>query len=478
MSSRVFLMTALQCVYRLMLMFGWTFLTALFVSREGAVNLPLLFLLNAVLIMTGSLLVTLLLKKYSEKQLFVFSILISFVLVLAARYFFDFSLRVSFALMLLTVAFFLVQVQVFLASFQEHLFTPREGERDFPHIEVGETLGVLFSGLLLYGLVGFLSIKGFFTLWMLSIVFMFPFIFLLFRQFKKASIPHLVPKKASGFQGHKEAFKFFEKSRFAVVMFFVVLLYWVVSNLLEFQFINAVAVHAAKLPNSGSGLEHALIHELGGLQILFAVGILLMQFALSRKLLHKLGMVPSMTLYPLLLLFSLFPAIISFGFFPAVLMRFNGYLTSIPFKNAYHETFFAFPPRVRDYIREFFEGFARPIGAIAGTSLLLVLTALFHDQYLPLALNVVLFAGSLILLITLLLLQGSYTTQATHALFQREDPEYQLEAVEILSQNGHRKGREFLLSALEQSQGDPVLKTKILSTLRESDDSLPKIDYN
>jgi len=266
----------------------------------------------------------------------------------------------------------------------------------------------------------------------------------------------------------KEVFGQAKHVAFIKGLIFMVVLQWIFANLIEYQYTKAVTQNVAEtVMNSGSGFEHALVHDLGALFIVFSISALLIQLFVGSRLITSLGIVGSMLVYPIVMLLSVFGLTVKFGYPTAVLAQTNQHMTHAIYLNSYHSTYYSVKEHFREHIREFLEGFVRPLGAILGTSLLIGVQYLFVGQDLTLVLNLVMMVVLAILFFVIYGMQSNYTKLACHTLLRADDKLDRVDAIGILSQRGHKNSLPVLRQVLHDPKESSYIKVKILEALGE-----------
>src|SRR3989338_5840548 len=126
---------------------GWTVTVAMFINRIGIEALPYLFVLNALMIMMGSIFYSYLLQKINRQLLIIYTILMGGALLLLSTLFSLSNDFIFFGLILVAQSILLSQLNILISLFTEDLFSPLESQRTFPLIATSETIGGILGGL-------------------------------------------------------------------------------------------------------------------------------------------------------------------------------------------------------------------------------------------------------------------------------------------------------------------------------------------
>lgn len=467
---RIAISWSLQFLYRTGFIIGWTVLLSIFAVRFGIMSLPYFFIVYALLNIVGAIGYSFILERFSKDKIIIATALggacLFFVIGLVSLY--SETLFIFLAIAGLSVVF--TQLYILNSGFIEDLFSPLESERTFPLIESAETIGGIVGGLLITSYIGSISTIHLLN-FLVVILVMFVPIMVFHRQLLK-KLPFIHFKKRRRNKGFsltevKKSLSHVKHMPFLKVLLLVVLCQWVFANLLEFQFIEALFGH---LPE-GVRAEKELAHGLGSLQILFHSVALLMQLLVASRIISSLGIISSLLLHPVVTLLSLGTLLLRFGIPAAILTKLNYEMTFVIYKNAYHSSYYAIEPKIREQIRELLEGFAHPLGTIIGMGMLIILEQIFHGELFNqsiTALMIMIMGG---MLFVLLKDDRRYTKTSIKNLLHSQDTAVQLNAVEILGQKGHKNATEVLTRVLNQKEIDNKVRIRILDTLGHMKDS-------
>jgi hypothetical protein len=452
----------MKLFYRIGFVLGWTMLVGLFVSHYGIFYLPLLFVINAFFTMLGTVFFSTFLNKFKKTSLMIGVILVAAGLLIGSAYFLSDNFVLFFLMLLVVESVFLMQFKILSDGYVEEMFNPLESERTFPIIESSETIGGILAGVLLFSLSDVFASTGFVYIWAIFTLLMIPLI-----------LQHEGVNKEESLTKIKKGFKDFKKASFLKGLLLIVFLHWFLFSLVEFQYTSMVYKSTSNvILEGGSGFEHAFIHDLGGFFVLFSFSALLVQLFLGSRLIKSLGIMNTMLLHPLVTLLSVFALTMSFTFPVAILMKNNFIITTALFLNVYHSAYYAIREKYREYSREFLEGVIRPVGALLGTIFLMGLQLVSGGDKLSLSLNVFMVMISLLMLFVVYYQQDNYSKVALDDLLKSKDKNVRLNAIDILSQKGHKKTVNIFRKILKDKNELACIKEKILcdySELQEKD---------
>ncbi len=473
--ARVWVAWIVRFFYRLGFVLGWTVLVTLFVTNYGILSLPYLFLLNAVFTILGSFLFSTFIDKFEKWQIMGACLGGAAFLLFISTFFADTNMHMFFGLIIVTVGIFLTQFRILLYAFTEDLFSPLESERTFPVVESADIVGGIFAGLMVIGLVNFMEVSSFVYAWLGIILLTVPVLFYgsgLEAPHEGAKSHKINVNSCGLLTKFKKTFSNSRQASFISGLFLIVLLQWLVFNLLEFQYVRAVYQNVSGvILEAGSGFEHALVYDLGALFVLFSASALFVQLFLGSRIIDYLGIVGTMIVHGLLVLFSMFGLTLNYGFYTAVLAKNNFTVGTVLFTNVYHSSFYALRHNVREHVREVLEGIARPMGAIAGTFALIALQNLFAENLQIFFVNVSIILVLVFMLTIIWTQQKRYTVMAMNdLLYGKDDKTARLTAVDILAQKGHKGSAEVFRKVLFSKKEPVCVKLKILRVLPELND--------
>lgn len=456
--------------YRIGFVIGWTVLVAMFVAKYGIAALPYLFILIALFTVLGTFFYSAFLDRFSKEKLMILSIFLSGGVLFAAARVFPYNEVLFFAFLIVAVSVFLMQFKIQADGYIEEMFSPLQSERAFPIIEAADTAAGIIAGLLVMSLSNSFETFRFVYLLLAAQFLIIPFI--VWNEYFGGNVLLVEEEK------HKKTIGLFTKMKMAFLnakhisyvkgMFLIVFFQWILYNLLEFQYTKAVFSNVSHVVmDGGSGFEHAFIHSLGGLFILFSGSALFIQLFAGSRLINSLGVFGSMLLHPIITLFSLIGLTGSFNFNTAVLAKNNFTITTVIHTNAYHSAYYGMKENLREHIRELLEGIIRPIGAIIGTLVLILLQHLFIGQNLILSVNLAMIAVALAAGFVAYSQQKKYTDIAINDLLYSNEKKVRFNAIDILGQKGHRSSAHILKRILMNENESVSIRVRALKALGE-----------
>ncbi len=488
---------------------GWTVIIAMFVGRMGIEKLPILFILNALLVIGGTILFSKIIEKIRREILIIINILVAATFLIAATIFVASSNWIFFGIVLAAESIMLAQLNILISLFIEELFTPLESQRTFPLIESSETLGAIAGGIIVSTLAHSIPSYKFLYIWVLAIMLVIPII-LSFKRLN-TELPSFEEKKEekNSFSKIASNFKKAQKSPFLKGLIVVIILQWMFINLLEFQYTKSVQqnvyheteetlVHdiapeenmytsiidieqtsenivegnfeVAETSNNTSELEEQLTAKLGLLQIIFGIATLIMQLLISSRILKGLGIINSMAIHPLVAVLNLTGLTLRFNMLTASISKGASEMTGLLFQNAYHSSYYAFGDKIIDQMKELLEGIIKPCGAILGMSIIVLLENFLIGSDLTLTINIVLVIIAILSTVLISGLQSKYTDQSQKNIDKGNSTHTRINSIEILGQRGHRTNYDKLIKIIQRKNEDEEVQLKAIETLKEIKD--------
>lgn len=461
---------------------GWTVIVALLVSNYGIEYLPYLFIANGLFIIASGTFYSRFVRTFKNSSLIIWTVAIACLMIFLTTFLIQKNTIFLFLILVFAESFLLFQLNILISAFVERFFTPLSCQRTFPLIESADTIAMLLAGVILVAFAETLSPHKFFYIWIFSLLPIIPVVLgsNLFckRCFKKES-PCGFSDKKSFFAILTDSIARSRKLPFLGMLVVIILAQWIFISLMEFQYTKAVSasvISGFSVPNAVSSYEHALVHTLGSLQVLFGGSALLVQILIGSRIITSLGIISSMLLYPVVAFLSLIGLTMNFSYLTGVLARNNTEMTNVLFKNSYHAAFYVLRDKTRELSREFLEGFVRPFAAVTAMSIIVFLQLIFKGGLLQLSTNILLFIVAIIMFVFILSARKKYTEAAAAVLF-KDDATFdeKLHAVEILAQKGHKSVPIILSGALKSKKTDIKLKKEIVRLIGDSEkkDRLP-----
>ncbi len=475
---------------------GWSVLTAIFLGEIGIDWLPVLFLINASLVMLGTLFFRQIIHLVRREVLITFTVIAAAALLICSTLFLETNSMYFFGLVLIAESVLLAQLIILLSLFNEELFTPLESQRTFPVIESAETIGGIAGGLALSLFAYNTPSYKFIIIWALALLLILPIV-LKFNA-RTMDVPKIEEAKHKK-PGEKlyEGFATLRKIPFLKFLMIIIILHWAIMNVVEFQYTKAIQqevysmqentlvmqeeTHEIALASEATDehytehqvqdFEHQIAYKLGFLHMIFNAAALAIQLVLASRILTSVGIISSMLLHPLITLLNLAGLTLRFGFFTAALTRGTYELTNLIFKNAYDSSYYAIPHEQRSDVKELMQGIMKPLGAIGGTVCILVIASHTTGLDQTLVLNGLLIGMGVAMAALIASLSKRYTAISEKNLSRKVDLPTRLNAVEILAQKGHEKKTPSLQKILNRKDEPEILKQSILKTLGAQQDT-------
>ncbi|MBU2523691.1 HEAT repeat domain-containing protein [Patescibacteria group bacterium] len=498
--SRVSVAWLISIFARIGYISGWTVITALFVYQMGITKLPFLFISYAFFTILGTLIFSLFTHRLSKELNIIIPIILGSTMLFIANYFALKDTLIFFTVVIAGAAIFFAQLNIQISIFTEDLFSPLESQRTFPIIESAETIGGIIGGLLVVILVSIIPPHEILYIWIIILSAIIPII-LIFNSGKQ-KVPvfeyNEAPKQSAitkVFEGLKEI----KKTSFLKGLFIVVMLHWIFVAMLEFQYTKSldqeilnqpeqtivlhndsqtiqtnvfsinktVSTHTAKAHVSTPKMAYAekLTEGLGKLHILFSLSALVIQLFAASRIIKNLGIIGSLLLHPLVAFLNTIGLTLRFGLITTIIAKTGYEITGVIHKNAYHSSYYALPHEKRAQTKEFLEGVGKPIGAIIGTTVLIILEGIYTGHYLTLSINIMMLFIITLMLVALFTIQAKYTFISKKQLLRTGEHPSKFQAIEILSQKGHKKGGEILINILHDPKESVRIKIKTLEAL-------------
>lgn len=463
---------SLLFLHRLGVVVGMTTLIAMFVTKFGINWLPFMILAQAVLTVAGMLAFSFLNEHFSSKKLIPTYAFIAGLFLFVSTFFLE-QPYVFFGLLLCVTGLFLPQLTIFISNYIEDFFTPLECERTFPVLESAQTIGGISAGLLLMTLSSYIGSYKFFYLWILFLFLLVTVIFFLepFSSQHEHIFRHQEKTKRTFRNQVRKIRKNIRQIKlvpFLQGMLVIFMLHWIVAHILEFQYTKLIDESVGS--SEGVSHEENLAHGLGSFHTLFYASALFLQLLVASRILRKIGTAGSFLLHGLVTFFSSLSLMFGFGYFTVILAKNNFELSGIVHKNAYEASYYALPHGTQRNVREFFEAFVYPVGTIIGTIFVLFVQFFFLPEHAFLALQIMLVALTVGMIVFAFRLQHSYTRLSKENLLKPGNNTAKFHAIEILSQKGHHHHLPVLIHTLKNPHETGAVKVKILEILQRIND--------
>lgn len=480
---------------------AWAAGTAMVVVHFGIYALPWLLLGDAIAMIIGTLLFSLVVHRASLQLLVMLSSLGYAAALLAAYALLPVSVPAFVGFLLLGHSLLGGQVYVLLYLYGEHLFSPLEYQRLLPLIDSAAPIAGMVGGLAVA--VGILVIRPETLLLVAAAaaVGLGMHILLADRHWRSR---HLLTREEHehrhrpGLQRLVLGLRHLRSTPFIRWFAIAMLVQWALYAMVEYQYTAYLDKAAAEGAEGGwlLALAHANIADLIGLhvphphssasdyyqlkvltksfgmvQFAISAGMLLVQLLLGRWLIRHAGPVAAQLLLPAALLVGAVAMGASMGVDAAIGAYMLLKIASSPNKMAIAATYFGIPHDIRAHIIELAEGLARPAGVAIGTGAMLLAFAVLPGSWVLAVLPWAVLAGGVALAVLLLGLRLRYTALVKRALDAPGENPAKYEAIEVLSQRGHAGAADILAKAMmfrKQSEG---VQVKLLGALAAVGDS-------
>lgn len=509
---RILFAWALTFLTRVGFLIGWTIITAIVVSTFGITNLPLLYLAHAGLIICGTLFYSSFIHRLKVEMSLITSISCATIALFSAVLFGSTNTLLFLGLVLVAVSIFLSQIAITLSLYIDDIFTPIEYEKAAPIIESAETIAGIIGGLMITTFADKINTNQFIAIWIIALVIMIPIVVFFWDLHNRIPVLRLKKenhKKESVKSTLKEGLHVFKTTAFLQTLVILVACQWLVLNILEFQYTKTVEQHLTQIqeetlaaiprdswmisvtntpsdavtdtkittPEVTRVTEQEVAKLLGLMHIIFSCAALAMQFFGVQKIIETLGLANSAIIHPIVTMISVVSMMLKFGLVSSVSAKAGFEMTSPLFLHSYHASFYALKHHLRTYAKEFLEGIVKPLGALCGIGIILIVQHFATGPEMTLILNLIMLGVLGIMIINIFPLQQRYTQMAQQHLFLPGLNPAKLDAIEILGQKGHSEPGILLAYSLRNTMEEDLIRIKILKTLGKIQDpeTIPEI---
>jgi len=483
---------------------AWTIATAMFVERFGIQNLWWFFSADAVLVLVGTIFAGFCLPRLQLRQFLLGSILLTIALLAVALAFSPKSVW-FFVFLIGAKDLFFAQLNIALYRQTETFFSPNEAQKMLPIIESASIIGTIVGAFVLLQFLGIFETKWTLGIWIFALsmvgflVYRVPKILCLLPSF--ASEEKLNPhrknplREATHGMGTRSFFR-----HIAVIL----CLQAVVFTIIEFEFTKYVQSHIlppethASAPNldlqasvfgdfaektksaanfvreeARVAIEQVktltprliahktLAYDLGMFHLLFGLLALVVQLAITSRVLERIGVVRSLISYFAVLLAGIGSLIFGYGGVSALRGIQHGFL-SIG-ESAYHISFYSIFSHRREAVRLFLEGIVKPIGILVGVALIVWIPSEFIFPVAAIFSALAAIAG--------IPMQKSFTDLSHQNLVDSEQGiASRLHSIEVLGQRGHRDSAVILSQEIQKKSSHPIVREKIIATATKIND--------
>lgn len=455
-----------------------TLLISYFIAFFHASKLPILFLSLSIGILIGTLLFQFLLKRFRIADILSFTSLGAVVLLILGFSFLTSHFLWFFGVVLGVYAVGGIQMNILFFLLVEKSFSPLESEEAFPLIESAEPLGGILGGLIAF-LGAWIIPPEYLLLFGSALFFCF---FLILRFHSHHDHHHEVVVHNHSRKTWRMNFLFRYPMAFVLAIF--VFLQGAIFIGVELMYSMAVgALFSHEISHvTEEVVATELAHGIGLVHVIIYAVLLVVQLFFASRIQHGLGVVSTLFLQPFFLLINALIWFVSGNFWTGIVGKGSYEVAGGLSKNSYHASFYAFPESVREGVKEFLEGSIRPLGMLMASLLLIIFSTFsflwnwnFEGFYRT--------AAALVFLLLLLQVfmrkkvQDQYTKASIQNIHHSKNLEEQIDAVEILSQNGHGNALEIFASALRSGHYPLVIQKKIVQAYGrlQDADALPEL---
>lgn len=485
---RVQFLWGLRFAFQVGFIWAWVITTSIFIDVFGADKLLYLFLVEAWIVLLGSIAAHWCYIKLPQNTFFLGNAL-GVLLMLGIAFVMQDHAAWFFACLLIAKNIFYTQLNIAIYRRNESLFSPVEAQNHMPVIDSALTIGSILGSLIFLNMLEVAPPKTLIFFWV------FPILTLLWLWFvtsrKLAEIPQLSSEDEPSLPKHylHQSFTALKKVPFLRVMVLVIMLQSALFAIADYEFLSYVSEKADKQTHLDHQLlqanmfantalkesydealvavqtiddamfaEKTVAQYLGILSLCFGLIALGVQGLLASRILKRLGVVHTMVFF--------FATYIGFAlafFFGGISMKIvKGYQHGfhVLFDAAYHVSFYSIFSHRREVIRHFLEGLVRPLGVILGVTLVVALQAITAS---PGALAMILLTCALTLL--LIPMRHFFTFLSHDNLSSDRNMSAKLHSIEVLGQKGHHQQVQILCKELLRKDLNPILRNKIVHTL-------------
>jgi HEAT repeat protein len=348
---------------------------ALFYARFGVNYLPFMYVsLGCVTIFT-SMLLSLLIGRFSRKQLSLGLPLALALTLIASRLLVGMNLIWFYPILWLWIYLLWTLQALFTWGLAGMVCNSRQAKRLFPLLGGGGILGIALGGLLTQPLVGLLDAENLLLVWAGALLVAFGLVRVLTSNFsgnrkrsRWQSPPGLIDEL-------KNDFHFVSGSSLMRWIAIGSILFSVLFFSLAFPFSKAVANRFSN--------EDLMAGFLGLFQGLTTVVALIISLFLANRLYAAVGFMTTLLVFALIYFFGFSVLLVSATFYLLVIVRFTQmvWMQGIS-DSAYQATFNLVPEKQREQTRTFINGFPQQLGVIATGFILIVGQEWLRPQHL------------------------------------------------------------------------------------------------
>ena len=376
--SKVFITWSMVALLAIGYAIGWSAVHSMLVKRMGIEYLPYTYIGISLLGVLGSSVYLMFADVVRRDRLLMIFSLVTGLMLLFARTLVaanhDGEKDLSVQLVLFFVVVFFAQgvgnstlgTQVW--TIINDLFRPSQGRRLYPIVGTAGTIGGIAGGASIHYLASSLGTANLVLIWAAAILALIPLTWWMRKRFGGELRGRKSGASAAQPAGSRllEGWEFFFRSKMAVTLGFIAVMFWVVGSLADFQF--------SRIMNISFPSEAKLAGFYGVYGMIINAAGLLVQLFFSSYLIGRIGVSRGLLALPVTILAGFALVGSYFVFWSGLLMRCSWDLVGMTIQgNSYQLALNAIPGALRARIRGFIDGVINPLGGVIGGLLIIFL---------------------------------------------------------------------------------------------------------
>ena len=376
--SKVFITWSMVALLAIGYAIGWSAVHSMLVKRMGIEYLPYTYIGISLLGVLGSSVYLMFADVVRRDRLLMIFSLVTGLMLLFARTLVaanhDGEKDLSVQLVLFFVVVFFAQgvgnstlgTQVW--TIINDLFRPSQGRRLYPIVGTAGTIGGIAGGASIHYLASSLGTANLVLIWAAAILALIPLTWWMRKRFGGELRGRKSGASAAQPAGSRllEGWEFFFRSKMAVTLGFIAVMFWVVGSLADFQF--------SRIMNISFPSEAKLAGFYGVYGMIINAAGLLVQLFFSSYLIRRIGVSRGLLALPVTILAGFALVGSYFVFWSGLLMRCSWDLVGMTIQgNSYQLALNAIPGALRARIRGFIDGVINPLGGVIGGLLIIFL---------------------------------------------------------------------------------------------------------
>lgn len=471
---RILISWSMNFIYRSSYILLWSILVALVIEKSGMRFVPHILLLNAIFAMVASIIYAELIKAVKRQYLSVVIVILASSITIVGANLLHNNLLVSVLLISMVIGLLLNQLGILLQLQIEEKFTPAESEHAFPIVETAEIIGVAIAGFMLSKLSHGMASEKFILIFSILILLILPLILLDTKlQEKTEKITknqHLKANviKIKSLEKIENTFKYVMKNRFIKFIVAILICQYIMLNIVEFQFVNSI--EQSVMQKSSINISEDITATIGKMLMIVSVFTLLTHLFLVEYVIKKMGVVGSMLIHPLLIVINAITMLIRFHLGTALITKTGFEMTRAIYQNAYLTSYYSLKEEVRDEVKEFLEGIIVPLGAILGTTCIIIIRKTDKFINTDTATTVILLLASLYTIWLCVRLEGEHMKQNKNLFQNAKSTAEKIEALELILQNKNSDTLTLLIQIAKNPHEQQTVRCKAIESLHEYND--------